>query len=75
VTTAACILAAGLDASTTGVPMVGDDAVRVHAAVEAIRTRLGDVRLEQRWAEGAALGDDEVLAFARRQVSATDGEV
>jgi hypothetical protein len=64
----ATVLQGALGASPTATAPVGADAARLAEAAAAARAALGDERVEQLSAEGAALGDDGAVAYARRCV-------
>jgi tetratricopeptide (TPR) repeat protein len=63
---AAVILYGALTASPTALPLIGADAVRIDEAAGTLATRLGDGRFEQLTSTGAALDDDDAVAYARR---------
>jgi predicted ATPase/DNA-binding SARP family transcriptional activator len=56
-------------ASSTAPPLAGADAGRIADAVAAVRARLGDERFEAAQAEGAALSDNDAVAFAVRCIA------
>jgi predicted ATPase/DNA-binding SARP family transcriptional activator len=62
----AAILYGALCASPNALPLIGGDAVRIQEAVATLERRLGPDRLEQLSARGAALDDDEAMAYAVR---------
>ena len=62
----AAILYGALTASPTALPIIGPDAVRMGDAAATLDTRLGKDRFEQLTAIGAALDDDDAIAYARR---------
>jgi predicted ATPase/class 3 adenylate cyclase len=61
---AAAVLYGGLVAAKTASPVVGSDAERLAQSVAGMQTRLGEDAFLVRKAEGAALGDDRVVAHA-----------
>jgi hypothetical protein len=69
----AAVLYGALRASTTAPPLVGTDAVRIAAAVDASRRRLGRERFEALSAQGAGLSDAEAVAFAMACVTGRRG--
>ena len=69
---AAAILYGALAASPNALPLIGTDAARIDGVVTTLEARLGRSRFERLAAEGAGLGDEAALAYARR-CSAADG--
>ncbi len=62
-----------MEASTTAAPLAGADAARIAEAVATVRGRLGDSRFEGFRTEGAALSDDEAVAYALQCVGPRQG--
>jgi predicted ATPase/DNA-binding SARP family transcriptional activator len=69
----AVVLHGAMRASATAPPLVGADTVRIAAAIDAARRRLGQERFEVLTAEGTALSDEEAVAFAMACVTARPG--
>jgi hypothetical protein len=67
----AAVLYGALTASETAPPVVGADVARMAEAVRAMRSRLGAGRLAALQAEGAGMGDDDVIAHALRHARLT----
>ena len=63
----AAILYGALTACPTAPPVVGTDVARMADALAVLRARLGDHRLASLQAQGAGLGDDDVISYALRQ--------
>jgi predicted ATPase/class 3 adenylate cyclase len=61
---AAAVLYGGLTATKTASPIVGSDAEHLAGAVDSFQGRLGEDRFHALVGEGAALGDDGVVAHA-----------
>lgn len=68
----AAVLLGALRSSPTASAPVGQDAVRIEAAAEALRRRLGSARLLALETDGAALGDPEAVAYALSALRALD---
>lgn len=62
----AAILHGALATSHRAPPLIGADAIRMHDAVTTFTARLGQDRVQQLSAHGAALDDDAAIAYARR---------
>jgi predicted ATPase len=65
----AAVLYGALDASATAAPAYGADAERLAATVAALTGRLGRERLADAIGRGAALTDDETIAYAAAVVT------
>jgi predicted ATPase/DNA-binding SARP family transcriptional activator len=66
----AAVLSGALAASPAALPLVGPDAGRMRQAGATLAARLGAPRFAELTAEGASLGDDRALAYARRHAAA-----
>ena len=66
----AAVLYGAMTTSSTAPPLAGADVARIADAVVVLRARLGD-RFEVLRSDGAALSDNEAVAFALRCVSAS----
>ena len=62
----AAMLHGALTASKSALPIIGPDATRLDQAATTLEARLGHDRFEQLTANGAALGDDAAIAYARQ---------
>jgi predicted ATPase/DNA-binding SARP family transcriptional activator len=60
----AAVMYGAMTASAASSPLVGADAKRIADAVASLRNRLGDERFDVLCADGAALSDNEAVAFA-----------
>jgi hypothetical protein len=60
----AAVLYGAMLASAAAPPLAGADAGRIAEAVAALKSRLGDERFEALHADGAAMSDNDAVAFA-----------
>ena len=69
----AAVLYGALTTSETAPPVVGADVARMAEAVGMMRSRLGASRLAALQAQGAGMGDDEVISHALRHARQASG--
>jgi predicted ATPase/DNA-binding SARP family transcriptional activator len=62
--TEAVSLYGAMTASATASPLAGADGIRIAQAVQTLRAHLGDERFETAQARGAAMSDNDAVAFA-----------
>ena len=67
----AAVLSGALAASPAALPLIGPDAVRMREATATLASRLGRPAFARLSADGAALGDDHAMAYARRHTLVT----
>jgi hypothetical protein len=71
----AALLSGALSATTRATPIIGADAARLAEVTAGLRVRLGDAESERLAAEGAAMDDEEAVAYALRAVAADAGRL